>query len=142
MQAFKEATTKTLFSPFLGLTEDFLPLDRLRALTRELRHVAGSQEIRIIRERFSYRHLGSSLALVMLCTYVAKKTQKPHYREIAEIMSTLSGKVHTEDTISHRASRAAKRLTRNGRYPQLAETLTDLFTLPASSEIGHKPTKK
>ena len=68
--------------------------------------------------------MGQLLPLALFCHYVKSKTGRPHFREIADLLSATSKKPLAEDTVRRRANRAVAKLTGRGRYPTVTACKT------------------
>ena len=121
-----ELTVVKSFTPiFIGLRVDCL-VDEIRILADALKDFSRSPELRELRKEFSYRRMGRTLFLALLCHYVKSTTGRCHYRKLADPWSAANQKTLAEDTLRHRASRITSRRGLNGHLPKL---LNDLLYL-------------
>lgn len=95
----------------------------LRLLAGTLKQIAIGSKIRLARRAFSYKRMGRVLPATLLCYYVRKRTGRPHFVEIASLLSATQGVTITEGIIGKRANRAIAQLTLNGKNPALLELL-------------------
>jgi hypothetical protein len=114
-----ELTVGKSFIPILlGLRVDCL-VDEIRILAHALKHFSQSSELRELRKKFSYRQMGKTLSLALLCHYVRSTTGGCHYRKLAELWSAANEKTLAEDTLRHRARRITSSRGLDGNLPKI-----------------------
>jgi hypothetical protein len=124
-EALKITTERTIFPPLLALraksNQTAKELNQLGAVIRQL---AASPLLQRARKQSSYRVI-KLLRVALICHHVKRETQKPYFREIADLLSVTDEPI-AEDSVRHRARRAVTKLTLNGQHPQILDILLSI----------------